>query len=83
MYTICDCSFFRKTDYWLSFIEVNRLPGINPPHVLVIGSHSDLLKKRLNPNHHRSFLSELERYANKRLQDSGLLYSGFFAIDCR
>ena len=73
----------RKVDYWLSFMETHRLPGVSPPHVVIIGSHLDQLKKNTSPDQCSGFTAGLETYTRSRLEQSRLCLDGFFAIDCR
>ena len=76
-------SYARKIDYWLSFVETHRLPGVSPPHVVIIGSHYDLLNKRTPSEECTGFIAGLDSHIHSRLNQSKLCLDGFFAIDCR
>ena len=68
----------RSTFYWLSFLE-NKCTSVNgKPHVIVVGSHADIVKG-----------DDLKRKTDKivllltaRLDHSPLEFTGFVAMDC-
>ena len=76
-------SHTRKLDYWLSFVEMHRLPGVSPPRVMIIGSHHDLLKKKTPADECAGFIARLDSHIRSRLKQSRPSLDGFFAIDCR
>ena len=70
--------FIRKVNYWIQFVENHSIPGTSLPHVIVIGSHFDLLSKV-----NASVVNQVEEYTKARLHLSLLAFDGFFSIDCR
>ena len=62
----------RQVNYWIQFVESHAILGSSSPHVVVIGSHADLISKG----------QMIEKYVMAQLKSS-LLIDGFFAIDCR
>lgn len=73
----------RKLDYWLSFVDTHRLPGVSPPRVMIIGSHYDLLKKKSSSEEYMGFIARLEDHIHRRFKQSKPSLDGFFPIDCR
>lgn len=69
--------------FWLSFINQHHVPGTSVAHVLVIGSHKDVLKKQ-NPSTYSSKIAMVEALARSAVEEhSSLHMAGFFAKDCR
>ena len=70
----------RNVLYWLSFLENQCTTVTNKPHVIVIGSHADILKSRgEDPKHKASFITTLVTTS----QFTSLEFIGFVAMDCK
>ena len=66
--------------YWLSFLDNQCTSVSSKPHIIVIGSHADMLKSRGEDlNHKASFITSLLTTP----QFSNLEFTGFVAMDCR
>ncbi len=68
----------RKINYWIQFVENHSVPGASSPHIIVIGSHFDVLHKS-----QAIVVSNVNEYVKSRLQSSILDLDGFFPVDCR
>ena len=65
--------------YWLSFLENQCTSVSSKPHLVVIGSHADILKSRgEDPKHKGSLLT-----AQTIPQFASLEFTGFIAMDCQ
>ena len=74
---------YRRINYWLQFLESHHLPDTTPPHIIIIASHKDILKKQL-PESYKAKISAFESFAKNRvILSTSLHFAGFFAIDCR
>ena len=70
--------------FWLSFINQHHVSGTSVAHILVIGSHKDVLKKENPPSIYRRKIAMVEGLAKSAVEEHGSLHmAGFFATDCR
>ena len=70
----------RNIRYWLSFLENQCTSVSSKPHMIVVGSHADILKSRgENPKSITSIITSLLTAP----QHSSLAFAGFVAIDCK
>ena len=70
----------RNIRYWLSFLENQCTSVSSKPHLIVIGSHPDILKPRgEDPKHKASLITSLLTAP----QCSSLAFMGFVAMDCQ
>ena len=65
--------------YWLSFLETQCTSVSSKPHIVVIGSHADVLKSRDEVKHKASFITSVLTAP----QFSSLEFTGFVAMDCQ
>ena len=73
----------RRITYWLQFLESHHVPGTTAPHVIIIGSHKDILKRQ-QPESYKTKVSAIESFVKgKVMSDTSLHFAGFFAVDCR
>ena len=73
----------RRITYWLQFLESHHVPGTTAPHVIIIGSHKDILKRQ-QPKSYKTKVSAIESFVKgKVMSDTSLHFAGFFAVDCR
>ena len=71
----------RRLYYWISFIENNRPTFVSKPHIVIIGSHLDLIQKQLDQNTCRMKLEKVKRFARDHIKT--LQFAGFFALNCK
>ena len=71
----------RRLYYWISFIESNRPTFVSKPHIVIIGSHQDLVQKQLDQNAYRLKLERVKRFARDSIKT--LHFAGFFALNCK
>ena len=64
--------------YWMSFIENACSSALGSSHVIIVGSHADLVK---SPQELKEKSSLVESIAEKRAKQ--LTYGGFVSMDCR
>ena len=64
--------------YWMSFIENACSSAQGPSHVIIVGSHADLVK---SPQELKEKSSLVESIAESRAKQ--LTYGGFVSMDCR
>ena len=48
----------RQITYWLQFLESHHVPGTSAPHVIIIGSHKDILKRQV-PDSYKKRISTI------------------------
>lgn len=78
-----DSDIQTKIRFWLSFLESHRISTTSHPHVLIVGSHKDVLKKELRADY-KTKVSAIESFAHRIVSTStSLRMVGFFATDCR
>ena len=65
--------------YWLSFLENQCTSVSRKPHIVVIGSHADVLKSRDEVKHKASFITSVLTAP----QFASLEFTGFVAMDCQ
>ena len=63
--------------YWISFME-NASSSQESSHVIIIGSHADLIKSSHELNEKRLLVESIAKNRVKQL-----LYKGFLSMDCR
>ena len=77
----------RRLHYWIQFVENNRPDFVSQPHIIVVGSHVDVIKKSrrsIGSVPIKSQLKNIEDYARETVQSvTKLHFAGFFAINCQ
>ena len=71
-----DEQMVKQLKYWWSFISNHAAKASSPPHVILVGSHADLIGSKANEK-----LSYL--YAISRNLTSSFKFPGQVALDCR
>ena len=71
----------RLVHYWTSFLESHRMSSASKPHLAVVGSHNDVLKK-LNSSY-KAEISIMEEFVQSEVSQSSFHFIGFFTLDCR
>ena len=70
----------RETlQYWISFISSHQSTSTSIPHVIIIGSHADLVSTREDRSRRAAIIEEITR--STPFKD--LHFAGYIAIDCR
>ena len=73
-----DKEFKERIQYWLAFLENQGLSADPKPHVIIVCSHADQLKKTA-VDEKRSIVDSLQQSP----AFSSFHYAGFVAMDCR
>ena len=78
-----DADIQHKMRFWLTFLESHRISTTSKPHIIIVGSHKDVLKKEPRSDY-KTKASAIESFAYRIVSTSTSLHmAGFFAIDCR
>ena len=73
----------RRIRYWLAFVESHRVSTSGQPHIVIIGSHKDVLKREMQVTY-KAKISAIESFALRQVASSTSLHLiGFFATNCR
>ena len=67
----------QNVQYWLSFLENQCSPNSRKPHVIIVGSHADILKAR------EESIKEKEEIIQNFLCFESLNIVGFVSMDCQ
>lgn len=67
--------------YWTSFVDSHRMSSSSKPHLAVVGSHKDMMKRQ--SGNYKAKISVIEDFVRKVVGQSSFHFTGFFAIDCR
>ena len=74
----CKLKSSESIHYWISFIENACSSAQGSSHVIIVGSHADLVK---SPQELKEKSSLVESIAESRMKQ--LTYGGFVSMDCR
>ena len=74
-----DDRIMEKLKYWWSFIDNHAARPVVPPHVVLIGSHADVVKARGGSVQHKMSTISLAL----RALSSSFHFVGYVALDCR
>ena len=74
----CKLKISESIHYWISFIENACSSAQGSSHVIIVGSHADLVK---SPQELKEKSSLVESIAESRMKE--LTYGGFVSMDCR
>ena len=72
---------FRRLYFWISFIEQNRPTYVSKPHLVIVGSHLDLLQKQLNQRTCSVKFEKIKKFTRDNIKS--LQLAGFFALNCK
>ena len=76
----------RRLHYWIQFIENNRPDFVSQPHIIVVGSHIDVVRNsRGNGSESlaRAHVRKTEDFARETVRSATKLhFAGFFAVNC-
>lgn len=77
----------RRLHHWIQFIENNRQDFVSQPHIIVVGSHLDVVKSRrgnggeFNAGNH---VKKTEAFARETVNSATKLhFAGFYAVNCQ
>ena len=74
-----DKDFTERIQYWLAFLENQRVSAVAKPHLIIIASHADQLKARAEVEGKRRIVESLQQSP----AFSDFHYAGFVSMDCR
>ena len=75
-----DETVIRATlQYWISFISSHRSTSTSIPHVIIVGSHADLVSTREDRSRRAAIVEEITRSTSFK----DLHFAGYIAMDCR
>ena len=74
----CMDKISESMHYWMSFMENACSPAQRSSHVIIVGSHADLVK---SPQELKEKSSLVESIAESRVKQ--LMFKGFISMDCR
>ena len=65
--------------YWISFISSHQSTSTSIPHVIIVGSHADLVSTREDRSRRAASIEEITRSTSFK----DLHFAGYIAMDCR
>ena len=71
----------QSIHYWLSFLSNNCSSAIHKPHVIIIGSHADIIHNRKEDPQQKA--ADMSNYVQMACQISSFEYVGMYPMDCR
>ena len=74
----CIEKIIESIRYWMSFVEIACSSAQGSSHVIIVGSHADLVKSSQELNEKSSLVESIAKSRAKQLT-----YGGFLRMDCR
>lgn len=71
-----------RLHFWVQFIENNRPSFVSQPHIVVVGSHYDVLASQYDNHYKHRILNNIPRFSKKIIEPTSLHFAGFFPINC-
>ena len=71
-----------RLNFWVQFIENNKPSFVSVPHIVVVGSHYDILTRQ-DPRHREHKVDIVKRFAAEIIRKTSLEFRGFFPINCQ
>ena len=71
-----------RLHFWISFIENNKPASVSVPHILVVGSHYDILHKQ-DHGSRQGKLNKIKSFAENVIRRTSLQFRGFFPLNCQ
>ena len=72
---------FRRLYFWISFIESNRPTFISKPHLVIVGSHQDVIQKQIDQHTLSVKFKKIKKFVQDNIKT--LHFAGFFALNCK
>lgn len=71
-----------RLHFWIQFIENNRPSFVSKPHIVVVGSHDDILTG-YDINYRQRMIANIRKFAKEAIESTSLQFSGFFHVNCQ
>lgn len=72
-----------RLHFWIQFLENNRPSFVSKPHIVVVGSHDDILSSYNDINYKQRLIGNVRKFSKDIIGSTSLHYSGFFHINCQ
>jgi ankyrin repeat protein/GTPase SAR1 family protein len=73
-----------RLHFWVQFIENNRPTFASNPHIVVVGSHYDILSSANNDSSYKHrVLENIRRFSRDIIKNTKLTFDGFFHLNCQ
>ena len=72
-----------RLHFWIQFIENNRPTFVSQPHIVIVGSHYDVLSSYHDQAYKHRILNSIKSFSRETLKLTKLHFGGFFHINCQ
>ena len=72
-----------RLHFWIQFIENNRPTFVSKPHIVVVGSHDDVLQSQNDSSYKHRLINSIEKFSKEIIGATTLQFSGFYHVNCQ